>query len=59
VLTPDNDSAPTSANLLRIPASEWFTAKDADTGIQPFIDAASGTLLAPNRYDGMDLPLVN
>ena len=55
VLTPDDDSATKIANLLGVPASERFTAKDADTGIQPFINADTGTLLAPNRYDGMDL----
>ncbi|MCX4974995.1 DEAD/DEAH box helicase [Streptomyces sp. NBC_00620] len=55
VLTPDDNSAIKIADLLGVPASERFTAKDADTGIQPFIDADRGTLLAPNRYDGMDL----
>ncbi|MGW2307755.1 DEAD/DEAH box helicase family protein [Actinomadura luteofluorescens] len=55
VLTPDDDSASKIADVLRVPGAERFTAKDADTGIQPFIDADSGTLLAPNRYDGMDL----
>lgn len=39
----------------QVPAAERFTAKVADTGIQPFLDAERGTLLAPNRYDGMDL----
>ncbi|WP_157748353.1 DEAD/DEAH box helicase [Micromonospora echinaurantiaca] len=55
VLTPDNDSATRIADLLGVPDEERFTAKDSDTGIQPFIDADTGTLLAPNRYDGMDL----
>lgn len=55
VLTPDDDSATKIANLLGVPGSERFTAKNAETGIQPFIDADKGTLLAPNRYDGMDL----
>jgi Rad3-related DNA helicase len=55
VLTPDDDSAARIADLLGVPITERFTAKDADTGIQPFIEAESGTLLAPNRYDGMDL----
>lgn len=55
VLTPDDDSATRIANLLGVPGGERFTAKDAETGIQPFIDADTGTLLAPNRYDGMDL----
>jgi len=55
VLTPDDDSARRIADALDVPASERFTAKDADTGIQPFLDAEVGTLLAANRYDGMDL----
>ncbi|GHH38195.1 hypothetical protein FHS35_007614 [Streptomyces umbrinus] len=55
VLTPDDDLATKLADELSVPASERFTAKDPDTGIQPFIDADKGTLLAPNRYDGMDL----
>jgi hypothetical protein len=55
VLTPDDDSATKIADMLGVSAAERFTAKDADTGIQPFLDADSGTLLAPNRYDGMDL----
>ncbi|MFF4227991.1 DEAD/DEAH box helicase [Streptomyces sp. NPDC001820] len=55
LLTPDGDSATKIADLLGVPASERFTAKDPDTGIQPFIDADKGTLLAPSRYDGMDL----
>lgn len=55
VLTPDDDSARRIADALEVPASERFTAKDADTGIQPFLDAEVGTLLAANRYDGMDL----
>lgn len=55
LLTPDNDSATAIADVLCVPADERFTAKDADTGIQPFIDANRGALLAPSRYDGMDL----
>jgi Rad3-related DNA helicase len=55
VLTPDNDSATAIANLLTVPDVERFTAKDAETGIEPFVKADRGTLLAPNRYDGMDL----
>lgn len=35
VLTPDNESATQIANLLNVPASERYTAKDSDTGIQP------------------------
>lgn len=55
ILTPDNDSATKIADLLGVPSDERFTAKDADAGIQPFLDAPRGTLLAPSRYDGMDL----
>lgn len=55
VLTPDDDSARLIADALDVPTSERFTAKDADAGIQPFLDAEEGTLLAANRYDGMDL----
>lgn len=55
VLTPDDDSANKIAELLGVPAGERFTAKNAETGIEPFLDADSGTLLAANRYDGMDL----
>ena len=55
VLTPDGDSAIEIADLLGVPAGERFTARDADTGLQPFLDADTGTLLAPSRYDGMDL----
>ncbi|MGH3712034.1 MAG: DEAD/DEAH box helicase [Micromonosporaceae bacterium] len=56
VLTPDNRAAEKIANGLEIPSAERFTARDAGTGLQPFLDASRGTLLAPNRYDGMDLP---
>lgn len=55
VLTQDNDSANQIADRIGVPVAERFTAKDSDAGIQPFIDAETGTLLAPNRYDGMDL----
>jgi hypothetical protein len=55
ILTPDDESARRIADALAVPAAERFTAKNADTGIQPFLDAQVGTLLAPNRYDGMDL----
>lgn len=55
VLTPDDESATRIANLLNVPNTKRFTAKDSDAGIQPFIEADEGTLLAPNRYDGMDL----
>lgn len=55
VLTPDDASANNIAQFLRVPPDERFTVKDAETGLQPFLDATRGTLLAANRYDGMDL----
>jgi DEAD/DEAH box helicase len=55
ILTPDNGSCEKIADRLDVPAKQRFTAKDSDVGLQPFIDANVGTLLAPNRYDGMDL----
>lgn len=55
ILTPDNDSADAVADLLDVPGAQRFTARDSAAGIRPFIDAAEGTLLAPARYDGMDL----
>lgn len=55
VLTPDDKGATRLADLLGVPAGERYTAKDPETGLQPFLDADKGTLLAPNRYDGMDL----
>ena len=55
VLTPDDDSARRIADTLYVPASQRFTARDTDSGIQAFLGAEAGTLLAANRYDGMDL----
>lgn len=55
VLTPDDDSANKIADLLGVPAGKRFTAKNPETGIEPFLNAKDGTLLAANRYDGMDL----
>lgn len=55
ILTPDDKSASAIADALGVPAAERFTAKDPDTGIEPFVAADKGTLLAANRYDGMDL----
>lgn len=54
VLTPDEDLANRIANALDIPGAERFTARTIDS-LRPFIDAPKGTLMAPNRYDGMDL----
>jgi hypothetical protein len=55
VLTPDNDSANKIADLLGVRPEDRFTAKESGNGIQAFIRASTGTLLAPSRYDGMDL----
>lgn len=56
ILTPDDASADRIADELSCPVDERYTAKNADTGIEPFLSATKGTLLAANRYDGMDLP---
>ncbi len=56
VLTPDKSRTTKIADLFEIPAEERFTAKDSDAGLRPFLEADRGTLLAPGRYDGMDLP---
>ena len=55
VLTPEDNSAKAIADALGVPAAQRFTAKNADTGLQSFVEATAGTLLAANRYDGMDL----
>lgn len=55
VLTPDDDSATDLADMLGVAQDARFTAKDSDAGLQPFLTAEVGTLLAANRYDGMDL----
>ncbi|MET3960020.1 hypothetical protein ABIE52_006955 [Rhodococcus sp. OAS809] len=54
VLTPDDQSAVDIANAMQVPHAERFDAK-TDAGLEPFLQAETGTLLAPNRYDGMDL----
>lgn len=53
VLTQSTGSARKIADLLAAPQSERFVA--SDTSVARFKDAQRGTLLAPNRYDGMDL----
>ncbi|WP_417219625.1 DEAD/DEAH box helicase family protein [Arthrobacter sp.] len=55
ILTPDSESAKAMADLFDVPEEDRYTAKDAESGIEPFIEAVNGTLIAPNRYDGMDL----
>ncbi len=56
VLTPDDANATRIADELDVPVEERFTAKDPDAGLEPFLRAPRGTLLAASRYDGMDLP---
>lgn len=55
ILTPDHDSATQIADMLDVDQATRFTAKDSEQGLQPFLAADTGTLLAANRYDGMDL----
>jgi hypothetical protein len=55
VLTPDAAAAERIADTYQIPDAERFSAKGED-GLWPFLEADRGTLLAPSRYDGMDLP---
>lgn|GEM_PF-160667 len=54
ILTPDDATANRIADALEIPTTERVAANNPD-GLRPFLDAARATLLAPNRYDGMDL----
>lgn len=55
VLTPDDKRAKQIADEVGVSTAERFDAKDPDVGLEPFLEAERGTLLAPNRYDGMDL----
>ncbi|ROP42786.1 DEAD/DEAH box helicase [Pseudokineococcus lusitanus] len=55
VLTPDERRASAMAKSLEVPEGERYDAKDPEAGLQPFVSAHRGTLLAANRYDGMDL----
>ncbi|MFD4243686.1 DEAD/DEAH box helicase [Streptomyces sp. NPDC058525] len=56
VLTPDRKSATMIADTLGAPPTERFQPGDTVDGLQPFKDADRGMLLAPSRFDGMDLP---
>lgn len=56
VLTPDGDSATKIADTLDVPHTERFKPGDTLDGLQPFKNAQRGMLLAPSRFDGMDLP---
>lgn len=54
ILTPDALSASQIADAIGVANEDRFVPGH-DDNLQPFIEAAKGTLLAPNRYDGMDL----
>ena len=53
ILTQQGEAASKIADALSVPARERFAA--SDTTVEAFKKADRGTLLAPNRYDGMDL----
>lgn len=55
ILAPDDKTVKDIADALEVPEDKRFDAKNPATGITPFLKAAEGTLLAANRYDGMDL----
>lgn len=54
VLTTNQKDADKLAIALSLKESHTFQVKDPE-GFSKFLQADSGTLLAPNRYDGMDL----
>jgi hypothetical protein len=56
VLTPDGKSAKMIADTLGVSHAERFRPGDTSDGLQPFKAADHGMLLAPSRFDGMDLP---
>ncbi|MGW6476353.1 DEAD/DEAH box helicase [Streptomyces sp. NPDC055059] len=56
LLTPDDATARKTADAIGVPASERYRPGANAAGLRPFIDADRGMLLAPSRYDGMDLP---
>ena len=53
ILTQQGEAATKIADALSVPARERYEA--SDTTVESFKKADRGTLLAPNRYDGMDL----
>nr|WP_279630195.1 DEAD/DEAH box helicase [Rathayibacter festucae] len=53
LLTQKSTSAAAIADALGVPQGERFIA--SDRSVEQFKEAAVGTLIAPNRYDGMDL----
>jgi len=54
LLTPDADGAAELADFIRTPPSGRINASDSD-GVETFKASKAATLLAPSRYDGMDL----
>lgn len=56
LLTPDDKTAKETADTLGVPDAERFRPGATAAGLRPFIEAGRGMLLAPSRYDGMDLP---
>ncbi|WP_162239413.1 DEAD/DEAH box helicase [Microbacterium sp. Leaf179] len=53
ILTQAKSTAKQIAKLIGVPRSEQVIA--SDTAVDAFKEGDRGTLLAPNRYDGMDL----
>lgn len=53
ILTQQGEMATQIADALDVPGRERFEA--SDTTVESFKQADRGTLLAPNRFDGMDL----
>ena len=53
ILTQEHRTATRIAAELKVPESEKYRA--SDTTVETFKNVDRGTLLAPNRYDGMDL----
>lgn len=53
VLSQDNKTTEKIATVLNVPEDEIFRVKDGQ--FNKFAESVSGTLLAANRYDGMDL----
>lgn len=56
LLTPDDTTARKTADAIGVPDSDRYRPGATAAGLRPFIGAAQGMLLAPSRYDGMDLP---
>ncbi|MFI8504554.1 DEAD/DEAH box helicase [Streptomyces sp. NPDC085524] len=56
LLTPDEATAKKTAAAIGVPTTEQYRPGASAEGLRPFIGASQGMLLAPSRYDGMDLP---